>query len=311
MEPSPLISVVITCFSEGPFLAEAVQSVLGQTWLNRECIVVNDASKDEATNTACDMLEGRQGITVMRNAQNLGSSGARNVGIRKARGGIIQCLDGDDRLPPTCLEIVAEGFSRHPAADFIYGDILEFGARNEAHQPGPLTLEDLLLKQSIDGHSPFRRRVWEAVGGFDEHMRENEDWEFWLNIFASGAQGTYVPETLYEWRIHPGNKHTHYVGRWPEICAYMYRKHQAVYDRFGKGPDLLAWAWRSAALHHYSREETEQARKCAREALSLTPDDRQMAGLRFRCSLPAGVLATARAVRRLARKAFTHSSPTS
>lgn len=268
------ITVILTCYREGILLREAVDSLMNQSYQNWDCAVVNDTSDDEETNAICTEISCLPKFKVIRNKRNVGLSGSRNVGIMDSQSDIFMCFDADDRLPSNSLLTIARAFVSDESLDFVYGDLREFGNNNKIYCPGPLSVEDILLSQKIDGHSAFRRKVWEKVGGFDMELSwGNQDWDFWLSVFEHGFRGKYVPEVLYEWRIRDGSMHNSYNKRWPEICEYMYKKHQKLYDKYSKKEQFLSMGWRQAAFSHYASGAFESAKRCAYESLSLVPGD--------------------------------------
>ena len=93
--------------------------------------------------------------------------------------------------------------------------------------------------------------------------------------------------------------HRSYEELWPQICQFMYQKHKATYDRFGKGAEFLAAGWKKTAFYHYQKREFKKALECAEEALKLLPHDDQMKKLRLRCKIPPALLDTARAAKRI------------
>jgi len=294
------VTVIITCYKEGKLLQEAIDSLFNQSYQNWQCIVVNDASDDEETNNICSDFEKHPKFRIIRNSKNLGLSGSRNAGISAALDEICLCLDGDDRLPPDSLKIIADTFNKNPSADFVYGDFRSFGERSQTHCPGILSLENMLLSQPIDGHSPFKRYIWEKIGGYAQELSwGNQDWDFWLSVFEAGFKGIYVHEVLYEWRIRDNSMHRSYEKRWHRICQFMYQKHKVTYDKFGKGEEFLGAGWKKTAFYHYQRREFKRALECAEEALKLLPHDDQMKKLRLRCKIPPALLDTARAAKRI------------
>src|SRR5688572_29291858 len=109
------LSVVVTCYSEGRVLLEAVASVKAQSWPAHEIVLVNDASIDQATQAACDEA-GSWGCRVIRRSVNGGPSAARNDGFRAATGEVIVPVDADDLLPPGALASIRDALVREPSA---------------------------------------------------------------------------------------------------------------------------------------------------------------------------------------------------
>lgn len=94
----PLVSVVIPTHNRAPLLRRALQSVCAQTYANLEIIVVDDASTDDTRAVVACFGDAR--IRYLRNEENKGGAGTRNVGVRAACGEYIAFLDDDDEWEP-------------------------------------------------------------------------------------------------------------------------------------------------------------------------------------------------------------------
>ena len=93
----PLVSILIPAFNAERFIAETIESALGQTWRRKEIIVVDDGSTDRTLALAKDF--GSRTVSVITQA-NLGAAAARNKAFSRAQGDYIQWLDADDLLAP-------------------------------------------------------------------------------------------------------------------------------------------------------------------------------------------------------------------
>ena len=129
----PQVSVVVTTFNQGPDIAEAIRSVLSQTNTNREIIVVDDGSTDDTPRVLAGF---GNAITTIRQA-NEGVAGARNCGIRAARGLLLAFIDGDDRWHPDTLRRLVEAHERFPATGLIACDARSFDgfSPDYSHRP--------------------------------------------------------------------------------------------------------------------------------------------------------------------------------
>ena len=115
-ESPPLVTVVIPCYNQAHFLGEAIESVLSQSYRNFEVIVVDDGSTDNTSEVASRY----EGVRLVRQ-ENRGLSGARNRGMREAKGEYVVFLDADDRLLPGALEAGLRCFEAHPECAFVSG----------------------------------------------------------------------------------------------------------------------------------------------------------------------------------------------
>jgi len=213
-----LVSVIIPCYNDGRYLADAVDSVLAQSYRPVEVIVVDDGSTDNTADVArcyCDRVR-------LIQIPNSGPAAARNAGLRAASGEYVQFLDADDRLERRKLEHQVAFLDAEPQVGIVYGDVRYFssdrlGARrlalrgepsgSNAHQSWVATLAAdtrpvlaKLLDQNIcPVNCPLiRRDVISRVGLWNERLRAMEDWEYWLRCAAAGVAFAYnsEPETM-------------------------------------------------------------------------------------------------------------------
>ena len=214
---NPRVSVVIPLYQTERYIAEALRSVLAQTFDDFEVLVIDDGSSDKGPAIARAMPDAR--IRVISQI-NRGLAGARNTGIREARGTYIALLDADDRWHPQKL-------ARHVAALDARADVgLSFSASCLIGDNG----EDLGLQQwpsratfspaSVmsrnpvgNGSAPVLRRAafdqiafWDNSLGrvcwFDESFRQSEDIECWTRIAATTTwQLALVPFALTDYRV--------------------------------------------------------------------------------------------------------------
>lgn len=197
---SPRVSVIVPCFNQAPFLAEAVESVLAQTYPSIELIVVDDGSDD---NTAAVASRYEQ-VRYLHQA-NRGAPSARNAGLEASRGEMVAFLDSDDRLLPDAIELGAETLIARPDCAAAVGacrNIDAGGSRLDVpHQPLIHTDHYVALLKScfiLSGSSVlFRRSALDEVGGFDAALVRGDDYDLYLRIarrFPIHCHGRVVTE---------------------------------------------------------------------------------------------------------------------
>ena len=204
---STKVSVVITCYNHGRFLAEAIESVLEQSFSQWELIVVDDGSIDESSEIASGYPE----VKVVRQ-QNLGLAAARNAGLAASSGEYVVFLDADDRLLPDALEIGAARLDAHQDCAFAYGRyrlITLDGKRIPWAQRQSIEGEPylrLLLSNYIGMHAVviYRRTIFDQVGGFNTSLAACEDYEMYLRITRSHTIYRHN-EMVAEYRQHDSN----------------------------------------------------------------------------------------------------------
>lgn len=187
---NPLVSVVIPAYNAASYIARAVDSVLAQTYPWREILVVNDGSTDA---TARVLAAYGDAIQALHQA-NAGAGSARNRGLRAARGEFVAFLDADDRWLPDKLARQVKTLTANPSIGFCSTRTrveTPDGARlNDWSCPVPdkTVLHALFLNPgAIPGSASgvmVRRRLFEEVGLFDEHLRQ-EDTDLWFRLAAA------------------------------------------------------------------------------------------------------------------------------
>lgn len=206
----PLVSVIIPNFNYARFLPDAINSVLNQTYSNIEVIVVNNGSTDDSMH----VLKTFQDSIKIIDQANLGQSGARNSGIRLAKGNYLAFLDADDIWFPNKIEQQISKIS--PDAELIYSGLARFQNDNGEilSEEFPLYEGDccsLFLKNPgkavvLGGESTvlFSRELLEKVGYFDLNLNSAAGWDFFRRC-SQHTHFRYVPEILVKYRIHGNN----------------------------------------------------------------------------------------------------------
>ena len=129
MPGTPTVSIIILAYNYARFLPAAIESALGQTFRDREVIVVDNGSTDETPEVVKPYLDR---VIYHRLPENIGRGGGKNAGLAVARGRYIQFLDADDTILPEKLAKSIAVLDEQPQADIVYCDSLFV---NEAGQP--------------------------------------------------------------------------------------------------------------------------------------------------------------------------------
>ena len=189
--------MVTPCFNAADYLPRAVASVRAQTFGEWEMVIADDGSTDGRTRELARSLVGDR-VRLVELPDNRGPDVARNAAIRAARADVLVPLDADDELPPDALRSIAASFDSDPEADFVHGYFIYVQPDGTRREVRPLGRPS----GGITGWhplSPYRRRLWELAGGYDE--RPNfavgaGDWMMWMRAVGRGAKGRAVPVPL-------------------------------------------------------------------------------------------------------------------
>lgn len=201
------ISVIIPCYKQGHFLAEAIDSVLAQERDDVEAIVINDGSPDDTESVARSY--GDRIVYIYQ--ENKGLAGARNTGIRASRGKYIAFLDSDDIYLPGTLTKLYNYLESHPDTALVCGDVYYYNGKERTGlfskgMGQPRCPENFRWEMAV--YCPpantvmVRREVFDHVPPFDENLRNAaEDWLMWVRI-ARLYNMAYIDEPLALYRQH-------------------------------------------------------------------------------------------------------------
>ncbi len=204
------VSVVIPAHNSDKFLAMAIESVLAQTHLAGEIIVVDDGSTDD-TRLVCASYPGIKYIY----QANQGAASARNTGISASTGNYLVFLDSDDYLFPEAIEIGIDCLNASPDAGFVFGSYLfklinsdgSYTIGQLSDDPPPVASYSTILaaQHKIQCATViFRRTAIAAVGGFDPSLAVMEDLHLFLSI-ARIFPIYFHDRVISEYRYHGNN----------------------------------------------------------------------------------------------------------
>ncbi len=182
------ISAIIPCYNAEKFLAEAITSLLNQTYPPLEIIVIDDGSTDRSFQVAKSF----GGSVKVYRQPNQGESIARNQGIARAQGEFLYFLDADDVVEKTSFEKMINAI-KGPESVVLMGLALFRDDPNnpfETHYP---QFESFLPDIFQTNFGPpicwlFPAKLVKKIGGFREDLRLSEDWEFCARIALAGGQ---------------------------------------------------------------------------------------------------------------------------
>jgi glycosyltransferase involved in cell wall biosynthesis len=195
-----LVSIVIPCYLKEKYLEDTLASVVGQTYPNWECIVVNDGSTDES-----EMIAKRFCNTDCRfhyiAQENVGPSIARNNGIKASRGEFILPLDADDIISSTYIEKAVRYFTLHPETKLVYCKADCFGEIIEPWDLPEYNYDDFIWSNCIFSAALYKRKDFDETNGYNPNMKYGmEDWDFWLSLLKKGDYVHRIDETLFHYR---------------------------------------------------------------------------------------------------------------
>jgi len=196
------VSVIIPTYNCGPYILDCVNSVLKQTFQDYEIIIIDDGSRDNTKELLEPFL--KNGRIYYFYQENKGLPGARNAGIRLAKGKYILDLDADDELVADAIQKLVESAKVHNA-QWVISDMCRIENNITEIQKAILPSQDPIMdfmthKTNFSSHF-YTKECLQDIDMYDESQKCYEDWELYVRLFEARASYSYVAEPLYIYKI--------------------------------------------------------------------------------------------------------------
>lgn len=212
----PLVSVHIITYNQKQFIHEALDSVLGQDYMNIEIVMADDGSTDGTAEIILDYAKKYPGkIVPIVGGPNLGITGNSNRGLMACTGKYIAFLGGDDLMHPEKVKTQIEHMENHSNCSICYHNLDVFDNKtkrtiflfNDKHKPYSGDVKTLIKHGCVNGGSgTMVRREHIPAEGFDPNIPVASDWLFWIEILLIfKGEIHYINRVLGKYRRHENN----------------------------------------------------------------------------------------------------------
>lgn len=203
------VSVVIPTYNRSSWLTGTLRSVLWQSDVGLEVIVVDDGSTDDTADVVARIRDPR--VRLIHHDAPRGVSASRNHGAAEAKGEWVAFIDDDDLWAPEKLARQLEA-ARTTGRTWVYAGSVNIDeslrAISGAPPPPPEHVARSIARyNSIPGGGSnviVRRDEFERVGSFDLRLKNTEDWEMWIRLTEHGPPA-WAPHPLLAYRVHSAN----------------------------------------------------------------------------------------------------------
>lgn len=210
----PLVSCIVPVFNGERYLAEAIDSILAQTYRPLQLIVADDGSTDRSARVAAAYGEQVE----YRFQPNAGLPAARNLGLSAARGELIAFLDADDLWHPDKLARQVARFEARPELGLCVTHAQNFWAPELSEEAA--YYRDRRYAQPVPGYTCAtllaRRALFDTVGSFNTELPLGDDNDWFLRAFDHGVVRELLPEVLAYRRLHDANMSRQLQAQIPE-----------------------------------------------------------------------------------------------
>ncbi len=214
----PTVTVLIPCHNYAHYLPQCVRSVLDQTRVDVDVLVIDDASTDNSADVASGIIKEDSRVRLVSLPNNMGMVRAVNHGLNQLIGDFFVKLDADDLLTPGALQRSLSLFERHPDVGFVYGRPRHFtgevpcrariGTPRWSIWPGARWLA-VRYSRAVNCISQpeavIRTSALRRAGSYNWRLPHTSDLEMWLRLAAIAPVGRINGVDQGYYRVHPGS----------------------------------------------------------------------------------------------------------
>lgn len=203
---SDLISIVLPVYNGEKFLRESIESVLAQTYVNWELLILDDCSTDSTSKIAEEYVQKDARIKYYRNKENLRLPKNLNKGFSLAKGSYLTWTSDDNRYRPNALEKMYSALNKNEDVQFAFSSFRIMDAKDKDIEMYIVSEKD---EKKIVGFNVvgacflYKREVYEVVGDYDPDMILVEDYDYWQRVFMK-FKAVAITDVLYDYRRHEG-----------------------------------------------------------------------------------------------------------
>lgn len=210
----PKVSVVLPAYNAEKYIAQSIESILGQTFKDFELIIINDCSQDKTWGIIEKFAKRDKRILAISNTKNLKLANSLNKGIELAKGKYIARMDADDWSYPDRLETQYRFMEKHPKVGIVGGSMNVCSEDLKITNSRSYPVSDKKIRSRIFFYSPFshplimiRKDVLDKVGGYDTAFNPAEDYELYFRI-GSTSKFANLRKVLLKYRVVPNSMTT-------------------------------------------------------------------------------------------------------
>jgi glycosyltransferase involved in cell wall biosynthesis len=241
---APEISVVVPVRNEAASIRTLLQALLSQTLPPKEIVITDGGSVDATIDIIGEFIKGGAPVRLFREENSLPGR-SRNVGAKNSHSQWIAFTDAGTRSEPDWLASLAEKVGDGSAVDVVYGayepvvDSFFKECAAIAYVPPAFETDGGFVRPRSIVSALMRRKAWEDVGGFPEHLRSAEDLLFMDKIEQAGFRAVRAPRAIVYWNIQPGFASTFRrfsvyarnnvrAGLWRQWQAAIFRRYAVI-----------------------------------------------------------------------------------
>lgn len=206
-DSGPSLTVLMSVYNGFPYLDQAVESILNQTFSDFEFLIIDDASTDGSRERLETWSDRDERIRLILHSKNRGLGYSLQEGVREAQGNWIARMDDDDIALPDRLERQISYLSEHPDVDILSGWAIDCDGDGN-----PLRLRQVPISHGeivrliwtipiVHPAVIFRRNAILDAGSYSSTLRRRQDYDLWFRCVETGLRFANLPEPLIYYRF--------------------------------------------------------------------------------------------------------------
>lgn len=199
------ISIILPSYNGERFIAEAIESIIAQTYQNWELIIVNDCSTDNTSQIIEEYAQKDNRIHIIHNKQNCKLPKSLNIGFAQAKGEYLTWTSDDNYYKKNALETLINFLEQNQDIDLVsmdmdmiseQGDFISIHSQNFCYERNA---PSLLLQCNIGAAFMYRKSIANQVGEYNTELFCAEDYDYWCKIALAGTIA-YTNDNIYVYR---------------------------------------------------------------------------------------------------------------
>ena len=243
MNTPPKISIIIANFNNGHFFIDCFNSLINQTEVNWEAIVIDDCSTDNSGEVIKELIKSDKRFKFYQNNNNKGYTKTLLAGISYSSAEIFGRLDPDDALLPNAIEMSLLTHRRNPEVGLVYSNLivcdqnLEKLSVHTAKQIINLNLDYYNFNGEISHFATIKRKVYNKTIGIDQYLARAQDKDLYMKLCEIGPV-KHLDKNLLLYRIHSDGRSTGnnadkaYFWHWVALIKMAERRNINIEDLF-------------------------------------------------------------------------------
>jgi len=278
MKNQPKFSVLMANYNNGSYIAEAIQSILDQTFKGWELVIVDDCSTDNSIEIIKPYLKDER-IRLLNNKVNLGYVNTLKRLIDESRAEIAGILDSDDALTKDAIEVIYDAYNKNPGCGFIYSQFIycdgKLNPKSEGYCRSIPPNKTNLHCNCVSLFRTFKKKDYFKTEGFDEELLYADDKDLILKM-EEVTKLLFVDKILYKYRLLPNSQSHNHHKRQISYVSFVLAKYNAYNRRLNTNIPNLTRKQMSTELFYAAslctkQKELKKAKFFLSRAIKLDP----------------------------------------